>query len=143
MLGLPPASFDRMPTRLAAILFALVLPHLAAASDEQAAFAESIAQASAQYRVAMRTLEKDGREQTAAEVRLFRELWGEFIDRFGKSSSFAADDKFAATLLDVDVRLVGALIVIDIGSRDAAREALKPIGDTLSRLQRPTAPPQP
>jgi hypothetical protein len=143
MLGLSSVRFDRSPMRLAAILFALVLPHLAAASDEQAEFAESVAQASAQYRVAMRTLEKDGREQTAAEVRLFRELWGEFIDRFGKSSSFAADDKFAATLLDVDVRLVGALIVIDIGSRDAAREALKPIGDTLSRLQMPTAPPQP
>jgi hypothetical protein len=143
MVTPPSAHSTRWLARLAALLFALILPQLAAASDEQAAFAESVAQASAQYRIAMQTLEKDGREQTAAEVRLFRELWGEIIDRFGKSPTFATDNKFAAALLDVDVRLIGALIVIDIGSRDAAREALKPVADTLARLQTQVAPPRP
>jgi hypothetical protein len=129
--------------RLAAILFALLLTPMAAASDERAAFVESMAQASAQYRVAMQTLETDGREQTAAEVRMFRELVGEIIERFGKSPAFAKDEAFAAALLDIDVRLVATLIVIDIGSRDAAREALKAIGDTLAQLHGRSAPPQP
>jgi hypothetical protein len=42
--------------------------------------------------------------------------------------------------MDVDVRVLGALIVIDIGSRDAAREALKPIGATLEQLWKRAAP---
>ena len=33
------------------------------------------------------------------------------------------------------MRLVGALIVIDIGSRDAARAALAPIGERLAKLR--------
>jgi hypothetical protein len=137
------AFAKRWSLRLGALLLALMLAQHVAASDERAAFKESFAQASAQYRIAMRTLEQDGREQTAAEVRMFRELWGEIIDRFGKSPLFAGDDTFASALLDIDVHLIGALIVIDIGSREAARAALKPVGDALARLQNRAAPGKP
>ncbi len=43
--------------------------------------------------------------------------------------------------MQVDARIVGALIVIDIGSREAARDALAPIADTLSRLRTRSEPP--
>jgi hypothetical protein len=122
------------------LLLGLAFPGQAAA-DQHAAFANATARASVQYRIVMRTLETQGREQTAAEVRLFRELWGEIIERFGKDPELAADDAFGAALMDVDVRLIGALIVIDIGSRDAAREALKPVGETLTRLRTQAVPP--
>jgi hypothetical protein len=93
----------------------------------------------------MQTLETGGREQTEAEVSAFREVWGDIIERFGKDrpSAFADDDTYASTLLDIDVRLLGALLVINIGSREAAREALKPIGETLARLQERAGAPQP
>ena len=45
-----------------------------------------------------------------------------------------------ATFMQVDARIVGALIVIDIGSREAARDALAPIAETLAALSARSAP---
>ena len=45
------------------------------------------------------------------------------------------DRDLSSALIQVDVGLIGALIVIDIGNREAARGALAPIGDTLARLR--------
>jgi hypothetical protein len=133
-----PRPMRRPP--LCAMLLALGVLWIApAAADDRAEFRAAIEQASLQYHIALRTLEADGREQTAAEVRRFRQAWGEIIERFGASPPFA-DENHAATLMDVDVRVLGALIVIDIGSRDAAREALKPIGATLEQLWKRAAP---
>ena len=44
--------------------------------------------------------------------------------------------------MQIDMRIVSALIVIDIGSREAARDALAPIAETLSRLSARSAPPR-
>jgi hypothetical protein len=40
----------------------------------------------------------------------------------------------------VDMRLVGVLLVIDMGNRDAARDGLAPIEETLSQLSARSAP---
>ena len=40
----------------------------------------------------------------------------------------------------VDTRLVGVLLVVDMGNREAARDALAPIQETLSRLSARSAP---
>jgi hypothetical protein len=39
--------------------------------------------------------------------------------------------------MQIDVRLVGTLLVIDVGSRDAARRSLAPLADTLATLRAP------
>ena len=122
----------RHPLRLLAILLAIGHGH--AAADDRSEFRAAMEQASVQYHIALRTLEVDGREQTATEVRRFREAWQDIVERFGKNPPFATDDAYAATLMEIDVRLLGALLVIDLGSRDAAREALKPVGETLEQL---------
>jgi hypothetical protein len=44
------------------------------------------------------------------------------------------DRDYRGLFMQVDARIVGAMIVIDVGSRDAALEALAPIGETLSEL---------
>jgi hypothetical protein len=44
--------------------------------------------------------------------------------------------------MQIDMSIVGALIVISIGSREAARDALAPIGDTLASLRRQPRPTQ-
>jgi len=141
MTGFVATVFRQTALRLLAAAMALALAHFAVAAPGdvvpggQTEFGRAVERALAQYRIAMATLESGGREQTAAEVQLFRQTWQEIIDRFGKDRpvAFSDDGRYAATLLDVDVRLVGAMIMIDIGSRDAARAALKPIGDILVR----------
>ena len=60
---------------------------LPARGDELADFQEAVALASAQYRVAMTTLETRGREETSTAVQRFRQAWQIVIDRRGSSSS--------------------------------------------------------
>ena len=63
-----------MLTAVRTILLALILapPRLPAGADDLADFAVAVERAELQYRIALRTLESAGRDQTAAEVRLFR-----------------------------------------------------------------------
>jgi hypothetical protein len=128
-----------MLTSARMMLLALVFAFAArpACADDLSDFAAALERAAAQYHFALRALETRGREETAAEVRLFRQEWQRLIERVDQKSpaEFEGDDFYAVSLTEVDARLVAALIVIDIGSRDAAREALKPIGETLARLR--------
>ena len=132
--------------RTGAMLIALVAQWLVlpASADELKEFHAAVAQASALHRVAMTTLETSGREETSAAVQRFREAWQIVIDRRGTSrpAAFADAEQYAGMFMQVDVRIVGALIVIDIGSRDAARDALAPIAETLSQLSAAPASPQ-
>jgi hypothetical protein len=95
-----------------------------------------------QYRIALRTLESAGRDETAAEVRLFREALQDAISRLDEQRlpKSESDDFYAGTMLQIDMAIVGALIVIDIGSREAARAALAPIGERLAKLRERVTP---
>ena len=77
-----------------------------------------------------------------AAVQRFRESWQVVIDRFGanRPAAFADHEQYPAIFMLVDARIVGALIVIDIGSRDAARDALAPVAETLAQLNARTTP---
>ena len=39
--------------------------------------------------------------------------------------------------MQIDVSLIGALLVIEMGSRDGARQSLAPLADTLVKLRVP------
>ncbi len=95
-----------------------------------------------QYRIAMTTLETRGQDETAAAVVRFREAWQTIFDRFGKDrpAAFADDEQYGTMLTLVDARLVGVLLVIGMGNRDAARDGLAPIQETLSQLSARSAP---
>ena len=92
----------------------------------------------------MTTLETRGREETSAAVQRFRQAWQIVIDRRESSrpAAFADAEQYAGLFMQVDARIVGALIVIDIGSRDPARDALAPIGETLLQLSAAPASPR-
>ena len=124
-----------------AMLFALALAEPGHA-DELAEFHGLVEQASAQYRIAMTTLETRGQDETAAAVVRFREAWQAIFERFGKDrpAAFADDDQYGAMLTLVDARLVGVLLVINMGNREAARDGLAPIQETLSQLSARSAP---
>jgi len=128
-----------MVTAVRTILLALILAvaPLPALADDLKDFADAVEQAELQYRIALRTLESSGREQTAAEVRLFRDALQEAIARLDKRGPVKSegDESYAASMLQIDMAVIGALIVIDIGSREAARAALTPIGERLAKLR--------
>jgi len=119
---------------LAAILAA---SPVVSGADDLTDFSAAVGRAELQYRVALRTLEASGRDETAAEVRLFREALQDAIARLDehRPPQSESDDSYAGTMLQIDMAIVGALIVIDIGSREAARAALAPIGERLAKLR--------
>jgi hypothetical protein len=129
-------------TMLAALL--LLVPWMPAGADEVTDFRAALDTAASQYRLAMDTLETRGREETAAEVRRFRQSWQAIAERFGAAPPLPVTkgDDYPGLFLQTDMSIVGALIVIDIGSREAARNALAPIADTLVALSARAAVPR-
>jgi hypothetical protein len=125
----------------AALLLALLTLPLAA--DELADFHAAVEEAVADYRLAMRVLETRGQDETAAAVHRLRASWQAIGERFGarRPAAFADDENFGAMFMQVDVSLVGVLLVIDLGNRDGARNAMAPIGETLARLATRSASP--
>ncbi len=118
---------------LAALLLQWLL--LPAGADDRADFQAAFKLAAAQYQVALKTLETRGREETAAEVARLRQAVQAVIEQFdANQAALRVDQNYAGLLMQVDASIVGALLVIDFGSREAARDALMPIGQTLSEL---------
>ncbi len=102
-------------------------------------FDGALEETSAEYQTAMRTLETRGREETAAAVHRLRQSFQHLAERFAadRPPHLAGEAEWPSEFMQIDVRLVGALLVIDMGSRDAARQALTPLAETLARLRSP------
>jgi hypothetical protein len=132
------------PVVLAAALAQALMLSAPATADGLADFHAAVERALDQYHFAIDTLESSSQERTAAEVLRLREAWQAIADRFGaqRPAVFADDDDYGGMFLQIDVRLVGVLLVIDLGNRDAARSALAPIEETLTRLAARSAPPR-
>jgi hypothetical protein len=128
-----------MLTAARTLLLAMILAAspVVAGADDLTDFTAAVERAELQYRVALRTLESACRDETAAEVRLFREALQDAISRLKehRPPKSESDDSYAGTMLQIDLAIVGVLIVIDIGSREAARAALTPIGERLAKLR--------
>jgi hypothetical protein len=127
--------------RSAAILCLWLAATTVAAGDLDD-FNATLARAETHYRLALDYLRTDDAEDAAQEIGRMREAWSEIVDRFGSKPPAARADNsaYATTLTDVATRLVTATIMIDLGRRDVAREALIPIDAELSRI-RPAASP--
>lgn len=126
----------------AGALLALATLASTALADELADFHAAVEQATIEYQIAMRTLETRGQDETAAAVHRFRASWQAIGERFGSNrpAAFADDESFSTMFMQVDMSLVGVLLVIDLGNRDGARAALTPVGETLARLSGRSAP---
>ena len=127
---------QRFPFRAALVAAALILPWspLPAGADERADLQAAFRLATAQYQIALKTLETRGREETAAEVSRLREAFQAVIAKFDANRAAVGDQDFAGLLMQLDTSIVGVMLVVDFGSREAAREALVPIGRSLSDL---------
>ena len=92
-----------MLTATRTLLLALILAAspVVAGADDLTDFTAAVERAELQYRIALRTLELAGRDETAAEVRLFREALAR-RDRARSTShrpaQFEGDDFYAVTM---------------------------------------------
>jgi len=110
-------------------------PISAAGADERAELEAAFKLASAQYQIALKTLETRGRGETSAEVGRLRETFQAVIQQFDANrAALGLDQDYAGMLMQLDVSIVGVMLVIDFGSREAARDALTPIGESLAEL---------
>ena len=110
-------------------------PISAAGADERAGLEAAFKLASVQYQIALKTLETRGREETSAEVGRLRETFQAVIQQFDANrAALGLDQDYAGMLMQLDVSIVGVMLVIDFGSREAARDALTPIGESLAEL---------
>ncbi len=128
---------------LACIAFiALVQIAAPACADERDDFHGAVERALAQHRIAMQVLETRSQAETAAEVQELRAAWQAIGERFAadRPAAFADDPDYSGLFMQVDMSFVGLLLVIDLGNRDAAREALLSIGQTLASLSARSAP---
>ena len=128
------------PLRLGAVVLVAALllqwPTGLATADERSELAAAFRLASAQYQVALKTLETRSREETAAEVHRLREAFQAVIQQVDANrAALGLDTDYAGMLMQLDVSMVGVMLVIDFGSREAARDALTPIGQSLAELQ--------
>ena len=127
----------------AVLLLAVAILTSPTRADELADFRAAVDEATAEYRFALRTLETRGQDETAAAVHRLRAAWQAIGERFGahRPAAFADDENFGAMFMQLDVSLVGVLLVIELGNRDGAHAALAPIGEALARLSARSAPP--
>jgi hypothetical protein len=126
--------------RLATVVLVTALlaqwPIAAVGDDEHSELAAAFRLASVQYQAALKTLETRGREETAAEVHRLREAFQAVIQKFDANrTTLGLDPEYDGMLMQLDVSMVGVMLVIDFGSRDAARDALTPIGQSLAELE--------
>ena len=133
------------PVRLGTVVLitALLTPWSisVAGADERSELEAAFRLARAQYQVALKTLETRGREETAAEVHRLREAFQTIIQQFDANhAALGLDPDYAGAILQLDVSIVGVMLVIDFGSREAARDALTPIGQRLDELGARAAP---
>jgi hypothetical protein len=135
---------NRGVARLVCIALIVLATQVAAPADaeERDDFHATVERAIVQYRVALTTLETRGQAETAAEVHRLRGAWQAIGERFAvdRPAAFANDKELPGLLMQVDMRFVGLLLVIDLGNREAARDALLSIGETLSKLNARAAP---
>ncbi len=111
-------------------------PIAAASADERSELAAAFKLASAQYQVALKTLETRSRDETAAEVHRLREAFQAVIQQVDANrTALGLDPDYDGMLMQLDVSMVGVMLVIDFGSREAARDALTPIGQSLADLE--------
>jgi hypothetical protein len=129
----------RMRATLLAILLAWAAGDAAAQPGAPATYADALQETSTEYQAALRTLETRSREETAAAVHRLRQSFQQLAERFvaDRPPHLAADPEWPGEFMQIDVRLVGALLVIEMGSRDGARQSLAPLADTLARLRAP------
>ena len=125
-------------TALALLLAGPAAMPRVASADDLADFNAAVESAAAHNRVALGYLRTQSVELAQVELDHMKNAWGELTGRFGMTPPAAFKDNrlYTETLVDVPTRIVTALIMLEMGRDDIARNSLQAIRLSLSNLRR-------
>jgi hypothetical protein len=122
-----------------AVLLTLAAP---ARGDTLTDFRTALAEASARYDDVAAAIATGTQEEAKAAVHQLRGAWQDINVRFtgNRPAPFVGDENYGTMFMQVETRLVGVLLVIDMGNRDAARAGIAPVEEMLTQLKTRSEP---
>lgn len=123
---------------LSILAFAVALLVGKAAADDLADFNAAVEDAAVHNRKALRHLGAGNAGLAVLELERFREAWGALVGKFGpiRPVAFRENQLYVTTFVDVQTRIIGAELVINMGRPDLARTSLTAIRKELSEMRR-------
>src|SRR5262245_53201847 len=120
--------------RLWAALLGLALATAPAAASDLADFNAAVERAAAHNRVALGYLRTDSVDLAVLELERMQAAWGDLVNRFGKNppAEFRGNPLYTEVLIDVPTRIVGTILILDLGRTDVARASLQTNRERLS-----------
>jgi hypothetical protein len=119
-------------------MIAAVLAGGAARADNLDLFNAAMEDVAAHNRVAIGYLANENFDLAVVELDRMKESWGAFAERFGgnRPDKFRDNKLYVTMLVDVPTRIVTALIMINFGRPDIARNSLVAIREEMSAVRR-------
>jgi hypothetical protein len=109
-----------------------------ARADDLALFNAAMEDVAAHNRVAIGYLHNENVDLAAVEIERMKDSWGAFAERYSgnRPAPFRDNKLYVTMLVDVPTRIVTALIMINFGRPDIARNSLEAIRDEISAVRR-------
>ena len=110
----------------------------AARADDLALFNAAMEDVAAHNRVAIGYLANENLDLAVVELDRMKESWGAFAERFSgnRPEPFRDNKLYVNMLVDVPTRIVTAMIMINFGRPDIAKNSLESIRDEMSAVRR-------
>jgi hypothetical protein len=127
----------RYPLKRLLGMAALALALLAAPAraDDLEDFNRAVEAAMSHHRVALGYLRTENFDLAVLELEAMREAWGK-ASALPRPAIYRDSTRFTGTMLDVNVRIVGVFLVLDMGRIDVARTSLNTIRHSLAAMRR-------
>jgi hypothetical protein len=133
------ANMGSLSERLKRLLrlagLALALLAAPARADDLDDFNRAIEAAMSHHRVALGYLRTENVDLAVLELEAMREAWAK-ASALPRPAIYRDNPRFTETMLDVNVRVVGVFLVLDMGRIDVARASLQTIRQSLAAMRR-------
>jgi hypothetical protein len=108
-----------------------------AARDDLAQFNAAVEDVAAHNRVALGYLRTENLDLASVEIERMKDAWGPFAERFGghRPDQLRDNPLYTNMLVDVPTRIVTAIIMINFGRPDIARNSLQAIREEFTALR--------
>jgi len=109
-----------------------------ARADDLALFNAAVEDVASHNRVAIGYLRSENLELAVVELDRMKDSWGAFAERFSgnRPEPFRDNKLYVTMLVDVPTRIVTAMIMINFGRPDVARNSLEAIREEISAVRR-------
>jgi hypothetical protein len=124
--------------RAACLVFALLDGAATAKADDLTDFNAAVEAAEAHNRVAIGYLRTGNADLASLELDRLRTAWGNLVEHFSghRPAAFDGNVLYAKTLIGINVRLVGADLLLKTGHLDGARNSLDAVSGDLYALRK-------